>query len=199
MSHLSPADLADAIGPEAAARVAAHLADCERCRRQVEELREMLAVVADADVPEPAPAFWPRMTARVVETASSGAMPAAPFPGTDAGVTWTRGLAAAAVVVFAVSAAVLWRQHSPLGPADAAIALEEAARDLPAVPEPAALDEASGWELVADANAGIDWDAVSDAGLAPPPGSADGALMQLSEGERRELARLLQVEIAGSL
>ena len=199
MSHLSPADLADAIGPETAARVAAHLADCERCRRQVEELREMLAVVADADVPEPAPAFWPRMTARVVETASSGAMPAAPFAGTDAGVTWTRGLAAAAVVVFAVSAAVLWRQHSPPGPADAATALEEAARDLPAVPEPAALDEASGWELVADANAGIDWDAVSDAGLAPPPGSTDGALMQLSEGERRELARLLQVEIAGSL
>ena len=198
MSHLSPADLADAIGPEAAARVAAHLADCERCRRQVEELRETLAVVAGADVPEPAPAFWPRMTARVVE-ASSGSGRAAPFPATDAGVTWTRGLAAAAVVVFAVSAAVLWRQHSPLGPADAAIALEEAARDLPAVPEPAALDEASGWELVADANAGIDWDAVSDAGLAPPPGSADGALMQLSEGERRELARLLQVEIAGSL
>ncbi|MBE3071744.1 MAG: hypothetical protein IMZ67_02110, partial [Acidobacteria bacterium] len=53
------------------------------------------------------------------------------------------------------------------------------------------------WLLVADAGADVDWDGVSAAGLGPAPGSAVGAVAGLTEAERTELARLLEIVLAG--
>jgi hypothetical protein len=199
MSHLSPADLVNALGPELTPRVASHLGECDSCRREVDGLLATLETIKDADVPEPVPFFWPRFTARVVDAASSGSTRTVQWAATAAGIAWTRALAAAALIVFVASVDVLWRlgltvaAPRPVSPTDVMM------QALPDVPGPAASDGVSPWELLGDANTGIDWEVVSEAGLAPAPGSADQAVMQLTEGERSELVRLLRVELAGSL
>jgi hypothetical protein len=199
MSHLSPADLVDALGPELTPRVAAHLGECASCRREVEDLRATLETIKDADVPEPVPFFWPRFTARVVDVASSGSTRRVQWAATAPGIVWTRALAAAALIVFVASVAVLWRNGLTVTAPRPVSSTDVMMQALPDVLGPAASDEVSPWELLGDANTGIDWEIVSEAGLAPAPGSADQALMQLTEGERTELVRLLRVELAGSL
>jgi hypothetical protein len=69
---------------------------------------------------------------------------------------------------------------------------------VPAASEPATIEDESPWALLADASDGMEWDVVSAVGLGPEPGSADRAVMQLSDGERLELVRLLEAELAGS-
>ncbi len=199
MSHLLPDDLVDAIGEEVTPRVAAHLAECESCRRHVQALRTTLATVKDADVPEPPSSFWPRFAARVGDATSAGPVRATWWPATAVGVTWTRALAAAALSVLVASAAVLWNTSAPVKPPEMAPSTAMMSEAIPDTPEPIVPGEESAWELLADASTGIDWDAVSDAGLALAPGAADGAVMQLSDAERSELVRLLKVELDGSL
>ena len=55
MRHLSPdllIDIAEGTRPESSA---SHLAECGECRRQLAELREMMAVAVSAEMPEPSP------------------------------------------------------------------------------------------------------------------------------------------------
>jgi hypothetical protein len=46
--------------------------------------------------------------------------------------------------------------------------------------------------LLGDLTSDLDWDAASEAGLAPGTGAVDDVVTSLSSGERRELHRLLQ-------
>ena len=65
MSHLTPEellDLAEAPPPDVAS---GHLASCDRCRRELADLREALAAAAEIEVPEPSPLFWGHLSARV--------------------------------------------------------------------------------------------------------------------------------------
>ena len=57
-------DLAEGTRPEASA---GHLQSCESCRRQLADLRAMLAAAAEVSVPEPSPLFWDHLSARVHE------------------------------------------------------------------------------------------------------------------------------------
>lgn len=56
------------LDPEAApAKVKAHVAECESCRRELEELRATMAVMDAWTVPEPSPYFTTRLNARMRE------------------------------------------------------------------------------------------------------------------------------------
>jgi anti-sigma factor RsiW len=199
MSHLSPDDLLGALGPDATRPVAGHLAECDRCGRRVEELRATVAAVKGVDVPEPEPVFWSAFTARVAE-ATSAEVPAggAWWRRSGSGIRWGWPLAAAAVVVLAVAAGVFVKRSARVEAPDVAATVRPAIQAPLLVQEAGALNDESPWELVADASEGMDWEAVSAAGLDPAPGSADRAVTLLSDSERSELARLLKAELTGS-
>ena len=111
---------------------------------------------------------------------------------------WALPLAAAAVIALAVAAGVVSR-HAGEGKPETLGAIGQPPTELvPAVSEATTSENESPWALVADANDGMEWDVVSAAGLGPEPGSADRAVMQLSDGERLELVRLLKAALAGS-
>lgn len=195
MNHLSPDDLIDALEGEVASRVTAHLAACDRCRREAEDLRATRAAVADVDVPDPSPLFWSRHAARVVD-ATRAAVPA-PFgwwrqPWLR--TRWTWSLAAAALCAFALVGSVVLRPGPVVPPASG-----NPVADSPlAVSDTGSSDDEAPWALIADLSEDIDWDAVSAAGLGPMPGSAERLVSQLSDAERAELAKLLALELAGS-
>src|SRR5262245_60410455 len=69
MRHLDEAALVDA-AESTHSEYVAHLAECDRCRAQIEELRALIRVAEDAPVPEPSPLFWDHLSARVREAIS---------------------------------------------------------------------------------------------------------------------------------
>ena len=201
MAHLTNIDLVDATEPEVPPRVAAHLAECDRCRRRVADLSATRLLAGDVDEPEPSPLFWPLFAARVSAAVRDDAGNhdrrwwAVPAP------RWKWAAAAGAAALLIVSAAVAL-QRAPGTPA----APVQVAADRPVNPgggaepadaEPGLAGGDGTWPLVADAGEDVDWDVASAAGLGPAPGSAEGAVEDLSEAERRELARLLERALAG--
>ena len=64
--------LEDAAGLGEEAR--AHLAGCEACAARVEDARAGLALLGDADVPEPAAAYWARFRRQVAQRVQSPAV-----------------------------------------------------------------------------------------------------------------------------
>ena len=55
--HLSAIDLVDLAEGRRAPDSAPHLAACDRCRRQLDDLQTVIALAATADVPEPSTAL----------------------------------------------------------------------------------------------------------------------------------------------
>jgi len=100
--HLSPDALVDLAERTANDADVPHLRTCERCRRQLDELRTMMSAAADVDVPEPSPLFWQHFSSRVQEAVSAEGQ-----PGQTRTWSWTRGWRAWAVPVGAVAALVL--------------------------------------------------------------------------------------------
>jgi hypothetical protein len=56
--HLADEVLMDVVDGTPADTARVHLAGCAECRRRVDEAREGLALLGDAEVPEPAPEYW---------------------------------------------------------------------------------------------------------------------------------------------
>src|SRR4029077_15291184 len=100
--HLSArqlVDLAEGTQPESAAP---HLASCAICRRQLADMRAMMSVAAEAEVPEPSPLFWDHLSARVAEAVAAEQAPRRSWIGA---VSWTRlvaPLASAAALLLLV-------------------------------------------------------------------------------------------------
>src|SRR5262245_39268387 len=65
MNHLSPETLLDLAEGSRAEQAEPHLAECDRCRHELTELRAGLSQAAWADVPEPSPLFWEHLSARI--------------------------------------------------------------------------------------------------------------------------------------
>jgi hypothetical protein len=194
MRHLTPDELVDLAEGTPAARAAAHLDQCSECRRQVEELRVVMSVAADAPVPEPSPLYWDHFSRRVREAVALEGV-----AGGEIG-WWTRvtaalgprvamSVAAAALVALILAVALPMRtgvNHAP-------VASNAASADVALDAEPLT-DEAS-IALVADLTADMDLETAQDAGLAAD-GSADHAVSHLTPVELRELNRLLKEALA---
>ncbi len=56
--HLADEVLLDVIDDGGAEEARGHLAGCAECRQRLGDAREGLALLADADVPEPSPLYW---------------------------------------------------------------------------------------------------------------------------------------------
>jgi hypothetical protein len=196
MRHLHSDELIDLADGARLESSAPHLQTCEACRRQLAELRAVMAAAARIDVPEPSPLFWDHFSARVHDAVAAGG---APRRASWFGLALPLSAAACAVVIIA--AVTLRVGHAPgfvplpapavsLPPGEA----EVADADLAAVPDDPSLD------LVADLAAQVDWDAAGapgfEAHLETHEDAADKAVGQLTAVERGELKRLLNEELA---
>jgi hypothetical protein len=198
MGHLPTDELVEAAERGASSRALAHLAACEDCRRRAADLRATLAAVQSVDVPEPSPVFWSSFAARVSDTTASSEPLRVRWWFLERSSLRLKWSLAAAVLILAAGASLVWRPFARADRAASVVAGESVVAPAPTFPEPGAPDDESPWALVADASDGMDWELVSAAGLGPSPGSAERAVSQLSELERRELVKLLKAELAGS-
>ena len=185
-------DLAEGARPESSAP---HLASCEQCRRLVHEMRAMMSVVADVDVPEPSPLYWNHMAARVREEVATDASPR------RVAAAWKHVLmpesaavvAALMIMVVALGSRLIAPPPSPAAPA-AVVVKDGGAVDL--WDDPASEDDES-LTLMASLSAGLDLEGVGDTDLAVR-GSAEHAVTHMDPDDLRELQRLLTQELSPS-
>jgi hypothetical protein len=185
--HLTPDQLVDVAEGTRAETAAPHLAGCAACRQQLAELRDSMALLRDADVPEPSPLFWTQFSRRISETVAAE-------PPSRRG--WLVSLQARVVVPVAVAAAVALFAVGlrPSAPPSASAPLTTAAvPDLPS--SDAELEPDSSLDLVADLTAGIDLADAIDAGLASRDG-AEHAVTHMNAVELAALQRLLTEAMA---
>jgi len=186
MSHLTSAELVDLAEDVRDAGSAPHLAECDRCRRQLADVRRMMAAARASDVPEPSPLFWDHLSARVRE-----AVAAEPPPRSAAffGSWWLRaaaGLAVSAMIAAAVVSLIARRTPDRQAPALVQEHLDSTA--LLGQGDDPSLD------LVADFSRTLDWDDLREQLLGS--GKIDASVGELDGAERRELGRLLKEELA---
>jgi hypothetical protein len=195
-------DIAEGTRPESAAP---HLAACAPCRAQLSELRAMISAANEADVPEPSPLFWDHLSSRVSEAVAADSVPRRSWLKV---ALWSRGVlgplpaVGAVALLIAVFIPVL-RAPAPLFPpapigvavppppiAAVADARPELLSDLTTENDPSLT-------LVATLTDDVDLETAREAGLTPR-GSAEHAVTHMSDGELRELGRLLKEELARS-
>ncbi len=110
-------DAADGTHPLAdTSRGARHLLHCARCRTDVERIRELLALAATLPRSvEPPADLWPDIQARIRRQPGATSAPAVHRSRWDSFTSDRRWLAAAAVVLIAVSSAVTALIYQPSG------------------------------------------------------------------------------------
>ena len=192
--HLDEAALLDVAEGLPSEHTAAHLAGCERCRAQVEELRSAMHLAEDGTVPEPSPLFWDHLSARVAEAVAEER------PGEAAAVSidWAarlrnwRAVTAVAVAAAVILAVAVNRRAAPDANSEqtpAALATA-AARDLTP-----SLDNDPSLSFIADLASDLDWDDAVEAGLTSGTDAVERVVQDMSDDERRELRRVLQEEM----
>ena len=191
-SHVTVEELIDvAEGARTEASVP-HLAVCDRCRAQLNDLRSAMASAQEADVPEPSPLFWTQFSRRVNDAIATER------PVSRRWIEWTRprvfipvSAALVAAIVIAVMLKPVARIAAPASstPPTVSAAVENPAGDL------ADVESDSSLNLVADLTAGLDLSAAMDAGLTPRE-SAERAVTQMNADELLALERLLKEAIA---
>lgn len=192
--HLEPEQLIDIAEGTRGESSAPHLAACDACRRQLADLRAMMAAAVEVEAPEPSPLFWAHFSDRVREAVAAEPSPREWNWWLRAGVPFVLATAVAVLIAFVATARLL-APHAPPPPTSAFVATPP--------PEPLPSRYTLGdvtdpsLALVAGLTDGMDWEGQHDAGLAPH-GSADHAVTHMSEGELRELRDLLQEEMANS-
>ena len=191
MRHLTEGELLDLAEGGQPARSAGHLASCEACRRQLMDLRSaMTAVAAAGDVPEPSPLFWDHLSARVREAVDAESRPESGW--LRRWPAWRAVVPIGALAMLALTAALMLRPAHESSTAENAAAGSEIADTAADAGGLAQLTDDPSLTLLADLTADLDWDAASEAGLAPRTDAVDDAVTSLSGGERRELHRLLR-------
>jgi hypothetical protein len=194
MSHLSRDRLLDAVEGRLDGHISGHLAQCARCRTEVEDLRATLKEVRRIEVPEPSPLFWEYLSARVRD-AIAIEPPRHDRGGRSPG--WTRWPAASVLALLVLASTVVlltrtpWRTEraSSAGPSSPASVRN-------ASTESFELASGDDWQFIVDAAGAADWDAVQVSGIEARPGTVDVAISELSSDERRELVKLLSEALA---
>jgi hypothetical protein len=196
MNHLSESELIDLAEGARGEATVPHLQECDRCRRQLEDLRAAMSAAARVDVPEPSPLFWDHFSARVHDAVAA--------EGGQAGRrAWWRFAygapvwsGAAAILLIAVfgSARLAVRTEPAAPPASSAVVLP------PAPPAPASpYDAALG--LMGDLTSNLDYDSASELAVTDVtahPGVVEESVSAMSDDEREELGRLLGEEMAAA-
>jgi hypothetical protein len=198
MSHLRFDELVDLAEGTRAESAAPHLLGCEPCRRQLADLRSTMAAAARVEVPEPSPLFWDHLSERVREAVAADGVPRGAWwrPSTWPLVAWPAAAGAAGAVV-AIALAVMLTSRGLLPVRGVGV-------PDPSLAAPGALSALAEWvddpslSLVADLADQMDWDgdAASELGAPWHAGTADEVMGELSAGERIEMRRLLQAELA---
>jgi len=199
MTHLTADELIDAMEADAGngstegvlpAERRVHLASCEYCRAQLDDLAGALNDAKQVSVPEPSPLFWNHFAQRVDQGIGSHDARA----GWLAGLTSIRGLTAAGAIAALVLIAVMSREtrHNEITPAATPVATADP------LFEPDAPGTDDGWEAVREAAEHSAWDDAHAAALAPRPDAADRAIDNLTEAERATLLTLLAEDLKKS-
>ena len=199
-------DLAERARPEASVP---HLRSCERCRRQLADLRAALPEVHRHDVPEPSPLFWEHFSARVHEAVAAENLPrSASWLDLWGRPRLTMISVAGACVVLAVAAVMSLGDGFVRGdvamPAPSVTSVAPVPPIAPVGPvrddapdaDLIALADDPALDLVADLAAQVEWDMAGETGLETHEATSDSAVGQLTAVERRELQRLLKEELA---
>jgi len=198
MGHLKPdelIELAEATRPKSSAP---HLQACGACRRQLADLRAMMAAAAGVDVPEPSPLFWDHFSARVHEAVAAEVV--------SRRASWLSRfalpLSVAACAAMILVAVVTMRPGR--GPHAIGLAPVPVASVAPVDPSDPGDDDGlaapfvddPSLDMVSDLAAQVDWDTAVSPGLATHEDASAKAVAQLTAGERRELQRLLKEELS---
>jgi hypothetical protein len=201
MTHFSPAELVDAAEGRLQAPRAAHVHECERCRKEIDALAATLQSLAVDDVPEPSPLFWDHFSIRVRDAAAQ----AAPAAGVEAWLDprrWLQAAVTSALLLAAVSGVWLAYSARPSAPPSIgvipAVGISEAATLSAVAPGVEPADETAAWTILTAAAADLKPEEATAVGFAVPHGTVDSAVLRLSPAERNELGRLLQNELKRS-
>jgi len=191
MRHLTEGELLDLAEGAQPEPLAGHLASCEACQRQLMDLRSAMTAAGAVDVPEPSPLFWQHLSARVREAVEAEGRPS------GAGwrlrwASWRAIVPIGALAMLALTAALMLRPAHESSTAGNAPAGSEITDTAPDAGDLAQIVDDPSLTLLEDLTSDLDWDAASEAGLAPGTGAVDDVVTSLSSGERRELHRLLQ-------
>lgn len=191
MRHLQADELVDIAEGTRAESSSAHLASCDACRAQLADLRRTMKTAAEVGVPEPSPLFWNQLSQRVRDAVANDAQRARGWRRVLENVSWSRAarplwaLAAAALIAFALA-----RVLAPL-PRDAAApgAGTTAAAANATIDAGDAIDSDPLLAIVASLASAMDFDAGA---VLEDSATAEHALGQLTDGELREVQRMLQ-------
>jgi hypothetical protein len=199
MNHLSEEHLLELL--EGETTEAGHLDTCATCRERLGSLRDTLGLVRDDPIPEPSPLFWQHLSERVrlaIDAESADVRKDGWLqPATWMRRRWRWVAAAAVVVLVGLVSVTSWQieQTGNGGERSASIGSPSAeVRDDLGWTTPT--DDS--WAMVAGLAEGLDFEAAAEAGLIVRPGSVDQALSTLSDEERRDLAGIIQAELAQS-
>jgi hypothetical protein len=201
MSHLRFDELVDLAEGTCAESGAPHLRTCESCRRQLADLRSTMAAAARVEVPEPSPLFWDHLSERVREAVAADSVSRGAWwrpltwPPTAVPAAAQAAGAAGVVVAIVFAALLMSRVLSPVSPAGEPASSPAGPGVLLVWPE---LGDDPSLSLVADLATQMDWDGDAASELTAPShvGAADQVMGELSAGERIEMRRLLQAELA---
>lgn len=199
MSHLTSADLVDALDGMLAPRPQQHLSACADCQEQLADMRALWRETQTVEISEPSPLFWDRLSERV-----RVAIDKEPDAGRRVGkwFEWPVLVPMAALALLLVAAASLLpapvvlpaRQEgatAALPSAEPALAgtvvTDDGDTEVPNAEEQ--------WALMMDLVGDLDYETAQEAGIATGPGSAEAAVAMLSVSEQEELLRLLREEV----
>jgi hypothetical protein len=200
MKHLSNDQLLGAVDGDTAH--AAHLISCESCRARVDELRQIVALTTQVEVPEPSPLFWDHFSERVREIVAAEPEARHGRWGGRVGFGLTASLVGAlAIIVVGFAVTLRTGQPMPASSTEAEMTqtdLAGAGNDLSSLDALSSQSDDATWALMGDLASQIDWDAAAEVVLVLNPGSADRALGTLSQEERQLVVELLEQEIQKS-
>jgi hypothetical protein len=120
--HLTSEELLDLAEGTRSESSAPHLLKCDRCRQQLNELRDVLATL-QVDVPEPSPLFWDHFSARISEAVASDPKSSRSWFGIG---RWSWGVAAAmSAVVLAIAVSRIPKTPAGTTPGSATVVVAE--------------------------------------------------------------------------
>ena len=203
MSHLTPADVVDAVDGVLTGSRAAHLESCARCRAEAAAAHAAIVATRRADVPEPSPLYWQHLSARIREQVANERI--APASWTDAwSPLWSafpgvRGLvpvaSALALVIAVVGGAGLLTRHARLAAPTSSVAMAGTTAAATSTETLQPSDENEVWQVLSSAASDMPIEDAHAAGMVVQAGAIDRAVQGMTPDELNELGRLLLSEM----